>query len=253
MAPVLLDQRRLLLLFSGTLLALVLAYAAGYYTGVSKVDNGLTLEPERVSLALPEPAAVIADSIDPVLPEVIAPGAEIDVDVPDTPAQPLPVAKQPRPAAAKPEAKNIQKPSKAAAVTVAAPEPEAKASTESSAGQQPAVESSLAIGGPAPDLQEDEALASQTIIDDATAEDALYSIQVGIYGSHNNAQRQVEELSAQNLSAWLDEYQNQDDKTRYNVRFGYFASRASAVAALEAWERQIQPKSSSGYVVRLSR
>ena len=90
-------------------------------------------------------------------------------------------------------------------------------------------------------------------MDDATADDALYSIQVGIYGSANNAQRQVDALSAQHLSAYLDQYQNKDDQTRYNVRFGYFASRASAVAALEAWQARSQPQSSNGYVVRLSR
>ncbi len=249
MAPVLLDQRRQLQIIAGMLLALVIAYGAGYSTGVNKAEDSRALAADRVALTLPEPIA--ADSIDPVVPEVIAPGAEIDVDLPDdttqvsavTQADPVP----PRPAPTKPAAAKSPGPAVQAAVASNQQAPEIAAVVE------PAVEAGLAIGGPAPDPQENEALASLAVIDDATAEDALYSIQVAIYGSFNNAQRHVDELSEQNLSARLDEYLNKDNQTRYNVRFGYFASRASAVAALEAWQSTAQPKSGSGYVVRLSR
>ncbi|MGB5397783.1 MAG: SPOR domain-containing protein [Gammaproteobacteria bacterium] len=246
MAPVLLDQRRQLQILAAMLLALVIAYGAGYSTGVNKAENSQAQASDRVALTLPEPS--VADSIDPVVPEVIAPGAEIDVDVPDDTTQASAVTQaDPVPARPAPPKPATVKPAEPAAVASIKPAPESVAVVE------PAVEAGLAIGGPAPDPQENEALASLAVIDDASAEDALYSIQVAIYGSFNNAQRHVDELSELNLSARLDEYLNKDNQTRYNVRFGYFASRASAVAALEAWQSTAQPKSGSGYVVRLSR
>ena len=89
------------------------------------------------------------------------------------------------------------------------------------------------------------------LVDDASRDDARYSIQIGIYGSQNNASKQVDSLIKQHLSGNYQAYQNQKEEARYRVRFGYFASYKSASRALEIWNNA-HPDSRS-YIVRLLR
>jgi cell division septation protein DedD len=109
-----------------------------------------------------------------------------------------------------------------------------------------------AIGGPA---ESDPAMimngdkASQVAIyDNATEETASYSIQVGMFGLLENAERKVEELITVDLSAYLVEYMNKQSKLRYKVCFGYFADRKSAINALVIYKKEL---AGSGYVIPL--
>lgn len=92
-----------------------------------------------------------------------------------------------------------------------------------------------------------ESLAS---VDDATEADAKYSIQVGMYSSSANAAARELLLREANLSAYSMEYLNSNDELRYNVRFGYFASKARAQQALDAFQQQF---SANGFIVRFKR
>lgn len=235
MAPVLLDQRRILLIASAFLLGMILAFAGGYFAGYHKA-GARPSSVERLDLALPKPVTADPEQLEAVVPEQIEPGADIDVDAPEQPQSaaasttPVASAAPARPPEPKPETATQQAP---AATPVMDPPASASAPVEAS-------ESAA------------EAAVPEQLADDASAQSARYSIQVAIYGSQENAERHVEQLAAQNLSAYLDEYKNNNDETRYNVRFGYFASRASAVTALEIWQQQTPDSKTTGYVVRLS-
>ena len=272
MSPVLIDQRRLLIIIIAILGALVMIFYSGYIAGIRHADDNRTQTEERTELPLPAVAPEPARS-EAVKPAVVSPGANIDVDVPDAkpstakpkltvhkpsvqvkatatstrspaqtavvkskPVDELPVAEQ------KPVVKQNPVTTEKPAVkqgttteqdgettarpetTASAPEPKPAATTEDSAGQ---------------------------IVDDASRDDARYSIQIGIYGSQNNASKQVDSLIKQHLSGYYQAYQNQKEEARYRVRFGYFASYKSASRALEIWNNA-HPDSRS-YIVRLLR
>ncbi len=88
------------------------------------------------------------------------------------------------------------------------------------------------------------------IIDTATAEDARYTIQVGAFADSQNALRRMSELESLNLSAYTDGYRNSQNELRFNVRFGYFNNKSSALAALNSFEQNM---SGSGYIARIRR
>ena len=98
------------------------------------------------------------------------------------------------------------------------------------------VDTATATGSPLPDT--------------ATADDARYTIQVGVFADAENALRRKSELESQQLNAYINEYRNKRDEPRFNVRFGFFAGKSSAVAALTRFE---QDMSGSGYVTRIRR
>lgn len=86
------------------------------------------------------------------------------------------------------------------------------------------------------------------IADTSSADEALYTIQVGMFSSLFNAEQYVRELQQKQLSAYVSDYKNQGQQVRYNVRFGYFANRSSADQALQNYQQRM---ASSGYLVRL--
>jgi cell division septation protein DedD len=92
---------------------------------------------------------------------------------------------------------------------------------------------------------------SQTeIMDTANAEDARYTIQVGAFADSQNAIRRMSELESENLSAYTNGYRNKRDELRFNVRFGYFNNKSSALTALNSFQQNM---SGSGYIVRIRR
>ena len=104
----------------------------------------------------------------------------------------------------------------------------------------------------------DEVLASLTqadaepkaIVDNASEADALYSIQVGLYGIKVNAQRRVDDLIDKQLSGHLSNFVNGKGDTLYNVRFGYFLDKTSVLAALKLYQQQ---HTGDGYIIKLKR
>ena len=86
------------------------------------------------------------------------------------------------------------------------------------------------------------------IADTATAEDARYTIQVGVFADADNALRRQAELEAQQLSAYINGYSTKRDELRFIVRFGYFRNKSGAVAALAHFENKM---AGSGYVARV--
>ena len=76
-----------------------------------------------------------------------------------------------------------------------------------------------------------------------------FSIQVGVYGRLINAQNAQAKLQAQHLAAYVSDSANKKNKFRYNVRFGYFVDKKSALTALNEY-KNIQK--GDGYLVNYS-
>lgn len=246
MAPVLLDHHSLKKLGLSMVLALLVVFLGGYVVGFNKAEVKLAAHIETLPIELPAPVAENPVDMEPQLPLLAEPGEMIDVDRADETqaASVKEVIKIVQDSQSEVIEKPVQvamKKLKSAAAQEAEQTDVKEKQTLSTGAPRP-----LAIGGPAESDPGQE--VEQLIQDTATEEGATYSIQVGMYGQLENAERKVEELIATDLSAYLTDYMNKQNKIRYNVRFGYFANRSSARQALATYEKVL---SGSGYIVRL--
>jgi len=268
MTPVLLDQRSIVKVGITISIGMLVVFCAGFFFGHYKAVTGDGMELNKTTaLALPGPAHADTTELEQQLPQELLPGAEIDVDVPDDVA-----------AGSASEAQTAASEQAAADVDMAIEQTTAmigKTASEMSAGQQhqPLQLASLApatvvIGTSGstddtatPDnIQQAVAVETQAdanalvdpegIIDTASAEDARYTIQVGVFADSSNAIRKQSELEAQQLSSYINGYSNKKGELRFNVRFGYFNNKSSALAALNHFENHL---SGSGYVARIRR
>jgi len=237
MAPLLIDQRSLIK--SGFVLCLLFAivFIGGYYSGYTRgYDRAESLSQQHesapVALALPEPEHAGIGEFEPQPPAVVEPGADIDVDRPDT---------------------AVMEP-----VTSAAADTGAVTAGGGMRTDPPGAPVQLASLEITPDIVADTAQATKSRTGEAAASappastgvsEARYTIQVGMYGNAGNAEQLLETLNAHRLDAYIDEFSNAKDETRFNVRFGFYRDRASAKSALQAYRSQL---SGEGYVVRVS-
>ncbi len=76
-----------------------------------------------------------------------------------------------------------------------------------------------------------------------------YSIQVGVYVDLINAKNMMKMLQAQQYDAYVADFINKNNETRYNVRVGYFMSKKSAVTVLNQFKEN---QKSDGYLVNFS-
>lgn len=284
-APVMLNHRTMMRIGLGVILSMGIVFVSGYVVGFQKAEKTLrtqtpsTVPGIEVAIALPLPEPMMSDprKIKPNTPLFTEPGETVDVDNPDEEqlakheekqSADLPAIRENK-LEARSEARQLEKLAKIEKVKVPSKlvgklEGQLVVMSENT---QNAAHTSIpktsapilmgraieeAIGGPA---ESDPAMimngdkASQVAIyDNATEETASYSIQVGMFGLLENAERKVEELITVDLSAYLVEYMNKQSKLRYKVCFGYFADRKSAINALVIYKKEL---AGSGYVIPL--
>ncbi len=281
MSPVLLDHRNLKWIWLSVGLLVAMTFFGGYILGFEKSNNKWLAKLDPVEITLPN--ALFSDliAVEPQIPEIVEPGASIDVDNVDAPVIEKVVA-----IAAKVESPIIEstsieeKPlkSKFENNTVQLDDEQKKTALESYADVSSTpinttsetvpvaftttTETGLVssygvpgIGGPAQHEQNVESssdllIETVDIVDDATEETARYSIQVGMYKSFDNAAAKVEQLINSDLSGYLQDYKNKNDEMRYNVRFGYFNAFSNAEQALAIYQKSY---SGSGYIARFKR
>jgi cell division septation protein DedD len=235
MAPILIDQRSMLKISTVLVFTMLLLFFSGYLIGFQKSEAHRKAIQQTLTLDLPDAVRLASNEDEIYIPEVIEPGIDRDVDEPDVITASNDVAQN--------KAK-IEKPrhtEKEIAVveqqTVLASAPiinEVQTQT-------------VAVGGPV-ETVDDDPLA--LLVDSADEATARYTIQVGLFGDMDNAERKVEDLLAQRLSAYSSEFTNKKNQLLYNVRFGYFASFASARLALDTYKAVL---ASDGYIVKLKR
>ena len=261
MTPLLLDQRSIFKAGIAVSLGMFAVFSAGYYLGLQQAGFGGSIGLNRtIALALPKPAHADSDESEPQFPAGQPAGAIIEVDSPAPgatarkneagPEVGIAIQQTNRPIN-HPAADEDTTRQQHAGLQLAslAVQPAVLNSTNEVAGRQQ---------GNAPSDQADElpskalteAARQSLITDTATAQDARYTIQVGVFAESENALRRMSELESQHLSAYTEGYTNRRKQLRFNVRFGYFRDKASAVAALNRFE---QDMSGSGYVTRIRR
>ena len=270
MTPILLDQTSIFRAGVAVSFTMLVVFSSGYYIGQQKAESGKGMELNRtIALALPGPAHADTTEYGPQIPREQIPGAYIDVDSPDETTAGINGKQQ-----------AVTKTHRAVA-DVENVINETTSTIETPAVSDVAVQDDqqlhLASLTVTPDVfqaandtdvihkTDDQAVnkvdnqhtsgtieagAQAEIIDTATAEDARYTIQVGAFADSQNAIRRMSELESLNLSAYTDGYTNKSNELRFNVRFGYFKDKSSALAALNSFE---QIMSGSGYIARIRR
>jgi hypothetical protein len=242
MTPVLLDQRTLFKTGITVSLGMLVVFVCGYYIGHQKAVSGGAIElNQTIALALPRPAHAQAEAFDPQLPQRPVPGANIDVDSPDSPA----AGADAETVAPSPYAAGIDTAIKQTTDSIEGPLGDTGTETAAAPLQLASLEPAPPVLGAGPETGKPSA-----ITDTASADDARYTIQVGVFADEGNALRRLAELESLQLSAYMTEYASKRDEIRYNVRFGYFSNKSSATAALDVFERDL---SGSGYVATVRR
>ena len=219
MAPFLIDKRHVSTFVMLFLFLALLCFVAGFFLGHQYATNkttGSTIS----ELLLPDAGSSVLSLAEDYAATVNEPGENVDVDTPDV--------KEPV----------IESPSKLTANSV-----------ENKIVIAKKVVSNEEV---VPDPMEVDSIELDTqlsnIIDNATKENAKYSIQVGLYGIKVNAERRVQGLINQKLSGHLTSFINNKGDTLYNVRFGYFLNKTSVDEALGIYQ---QKHTGEGYIIGL--
>ena len=272
MTPILLDQTRIFRAGMAISVCMLAVFSSGYYIGHQKADSGRGMELDNtIALALPAPAHADTTAYEPHIPRAQMPGAYIDVDSPDEETSAGISSRQQVVTQAHSAGTDIENVINETTNTIETP---AVSGVPAVQDHQPVHLASLAITADItgkgdetdvinkPDDQPKNTGGNQhlsggngsgaqvEIIDTATAEDARYTIQVGAFADSQNALRRMYELESLNLSAYTDGYRNKQNEFRFNVRFGYFKDRSSALAALNSFEQNM---SGGGYIARIRR
>ena len=271
MTPILLDQTSIFRAGVAVSFTMLVVFSSGYYIGHQKADSGKSIELNKtIALALPGPAHADTSEYGPQTPREQIPGAYIDVDSPNETSAGI-NSKQQAVTQAHSAGADVENVINETTSTIETPAVSGVAAVQDN---QQVHLASLAVTADvfqaAGDTDvihktDDQAVnkvdsqhfsgaiesgAQAQIIDTATAEDARYTIQVGAFADSQNAIRRMSELESQNLSAYTDGYTNKRNELRFNVRFGYFKDKSSALAALNSFEQNM---SGSGYIARVRR
>lgn len=269
MAPVLIDHRGLVKIVSIAASTAVVIFFSGFFSGYQRAAVIYQPGSEIAPLALPEISGEPAD-IEPKLPQVIAAGESIDVDLPgvrdkiinDVYATDgnLNISKQ--------ESKSRSAIVSSTKQVFSSIDMNIDADTQSSTqkhsiglqmeidGVQRSAEAGKQDVASMINLDENNAIkvnreTSMPSIYSGSEElkKIKYSIQVGIYGKLLNAENMMSKLQAQQFDAYVSEYLNKKKEVLYHVRFGYFVDKASAVTALQEYKNK---QKGDGYLVKFS-
>lgn len=261
MAPLLIDSRDLVKLGFISLLVTLAVFVAGFLSGYQQATIFYATGIETESLLLPKKVAAAESAIEPLSPEVIEAGEDVDVDHPK--ARPEVVAIEKINA----EITHASQTAEQSLVIKKGYDPMHEPLHENANGSDPVVEKSTVkaasvktkgvVKADQSDLiaVADSAELSTEIEPEITAltsaelKNIKYSIQVGMYGRLINAENMMRMLQAQQLNAYVSDYSNSKKEVRYNVRFGYFVDKKSALAALRKYKNK---KKGDGYLVKFS-
>ena len=266
MAPILIDNRGLIKLGLISVLSTVIVFAAGFFSGYQQATTFYAAGSEIETLALPVQAVLLEGDVEPQLPDTIVAGSDIDVDQPqvESKANTKNSVVESKPSiSSKKEKVNKTKTSETPVSTklvslVQASKPNNKASSDDkkivSKNNQFSIKEAVTSNSFQNESGESVATKEPDLIVVASLTPAelisiKYSIQVGIYGRLVNAKNMMMMLQAQHLDAYVSDYTNKKNEYRYNVRFGYFVDKKSALSALNKYKNK---QKGDGYLVNFS-
>ena len=254
MAPILIDTRGLIKLGLVSLLTLIVIFAAGFFSGYQKATMHSTTISKTEILVLPEQSVLGISDIEPQIPGVISAGEAIDVDRPKIslkvePSNDNKKSEQNNIAAA--VSKQTEKSKIDAPIDVSSVTPETMASSVKK--NETVKTNRVKNNNDSVPENNTESFVFIPIAVSALSVDELnkikYSVQVGMYGNLANADNMKKMLQAQQFDAYVSDYTNKKNETRYNVRFGYYADKKTAISELERYKTT---KNGDGYLVNFS-
>ncbi len=266
MAPILIDNRGLRKLGFIAVLITLFTFAGGFLLGYQQATVFYVAGSESGSLSLPMKNASVDGDIEQQEPEIVDAGEKIDVDQPEV-YQPeiamlaIDQTKVIKKADTKIKQHGLKQEKLTTQAAISSVDEKSAAVIESiNASNLSKYETQVEKSGPAIDKTSGIAAsikvnnqAKQTkaaaLITTDEANKIKFSIQVGIYGRLINAQNMKRKLQAQHLDAYVSDSGNKKNKFRYNVRFGYFVDKNSAITALEEYKNS---QKGNGYLVNYS-
>lgn len=253
MAPVLIDSRDMLKLVFISALAVALVFASGFFIGHQRAAVFYQAGSEVRSLALPERVVHAEGVFETQLPGEIVAGEEIDVDQPETSVSEVVVKANPQAADKPPVNKGETSLQKTPEKKLARVKVEKKITVEQEKEIFSAENKETGLKSRREVTARQDADTTKALIVTAFTSDELskikYSIQVGVYGRLRNAENMVKKLQAKKFDAYITDYTNKKNETRYNVRYGYFSDKRSAISSLEKFRSD---KKADGYLVKFS-
>jgi len=210
-SPVLIDSRSQFKLAFWAAVFSLLVFAGGFVSGFQRASEQ-RLVSETLPLKLP-PVAVsnntgIVSAKEPVR---LAPGAQIDVDLPDNAAGNMEL-EQGNPAVS---VQTTRKNESLRVIVDKADRKQTRATVNAARSQIMQAETEDRENGNTATVAKQEP-------------EKRYTIQAGTYSRLENAQIMLGQLQQQQLDAYLTDYRNRKNQIRYNVRFGAFASKKTA-------------------------
>ena len=258
MAPLLIDGRDLLkfVLVSGV--TVIAVFASGIFVGHQRAATFYQVGVDVHPLPLPERILLADNALGTQQPPVIEAGEFIDVDHPGSVAKAVTKDTEiPVMMSASQMTTAIQEDDKAVPVKKIIKQRNSDVVTDVATSGTLKQQSDVKNQKNPVNAKQD-VTSAQTDMDNASTVSTLtmdhpdeikYSIQVGMYGRLINAENMMKMLQVEQYEAYITDYTNKKNETRYNVRFGYFPDRKSARASLEKFKNDIN---GDGYLVRFS-
>lgn len=248
MAPILIDSRGLIKLGFISVLSTAVVFVAGVFFGYQRAASYSLVDSERMPLPLPEKAAMLQVDIEPHNPALIEAGEDIDVDQPHDSMKTV-IAEKDK-AFHTELVKHAKKSLHATAWSI---KNDDNISSDDAAGKKP---SDKYLSASINEEQQQQLTTDKNIqpfiakvFSSEDLSNIKYSIQVGMYGHRNNADAMMTQLQKKRLNAYVSAYTNKKSETRYNVRYGYFKDKKSAISALQDYK---SVENVEAYLVRFS-
>lgn len=253
MAPILIDSRELVKLGFISLLISLAIFVAGFFSGFQQATTFFASGSETESLLLPKKVVAAESAIEPQSPAIIEAGEDVDVDHPGNQPEVIisaaPVSHSIEPLSARETGPDMVHEKPAGNETIA--EENAQLGVEEDTSGT-AEANNISSGSTVVTASTAIPAVLQPDIKTLTAAEIAnikFSVQVGMFGRLSNAENMMRVLQAQQLDAYVSDYSNKKKEVRYNVRFGYFTDKKSAVSALKAYKNK---QKGDGYLVKFS-
>ncbi len=241
MAPLLIDGRDLLKLGFIAVLVTLLTFFAGFLAGHEKAVTTYHAGSETQALSLPSPVLVADESVISRAPEKVEAGSEIDVD------QPVVNSFIDEKVSKKSVSMSGQKDGSSEPFSELLTKNVKSSGSADQSTKQSVKPQVLGIANAKEISLDEEMIVS--VLSHNSYNNAKYTIQVGVYGQLVNAENMMKMLQAQKFDAYVTDYKNKNNKTRYNVRLGYFADKKSALEKLKEFKNS---QKGDGYLVNFS-
>lgn len=248
MAPVLIDSRGLIKLGFSAVFVTAIVFAGGFFSGYQKASHFYQQDVVARPLVLPEKIAGEGSAIEPKIPDIIAAGETIDVDQAEPGSGAVELSIKTPPAIISPA--EIPRGEKHVALkqaeVIGSHSVTQKNTHRKKIQKSQDALSAVSHGDTEVKKSKDH---RQPDVSPSNISKARFTAQVGTFGRLPNAENMMNKLQANGMDAYITDYTAKNNTTRYNVRFGYFSDKKTALNMLKQYRSTEQ---ADGYLVKFS-